>query len=51
MTGRHSLQNSVAKTTRGPHVKSRTLEIKPRVHTIKFYRNRLKFFETTQYDL
>jgi len=39
MTSRYSLQSSVAKTTRGPHVKSRTAEIKPRVHTIKFYQN------------
>ena len=50
MTGRYSLQSSVAKTTRGPYDKSLTPEIKSRVHTIKFYRNRLKFFETTQYD-
>ena len=43
MTGRYSVQSSVARPTRGPHVKSRTLEIKPRVHAIKFYRNWLKF--------
>ena len=36
MTGRYSLQSSVAKTTRGPHVKSRIPKIKHRTHTIKF---------------
>ena len=36
MTGSYSMQSSVARPTRGPHVKSRTLEIKPRVHTINF---------------
>ena len=35
----YSLQNSVARPTRGAHVKSWTLELKPRVHTIKLYRN------------
>ena len=39
MTGSYSVQNSVTRTTRGPHVKSRTFEIKPRIHTIKFYQN------------
>ena len=43
MTDSYTVQSSVAKTTRGPHVKSRTLEIKPRVHTIKFYWNWPKF--------
>ena len=44
MTGSYSVQSSVARTTRGLHIKSRTLKLKPRVHTIKFYRNWLKFF-------
>ena len=43
MTDSYSVQSSVAKPTRGPHVKSRILELKPRVHTIKFYRNWSKF--------
>jgi len=43
MTGSYFVQISVARTTCGPHMKSRTLELKPRVHTIKFYRNWLKF--------
>ena len=43
MTGSYSVQISVARITRGSHVKSRTLEIKHRVHTINFYRNWLKF--------
>jgi len=37
------LQNNVARTTRRTHFKSRILEIKSRVHIIKFYRNWLKF--------
>ena len=36
MIGIYSVQNSVAKTTCGLHVKSRTLKIKPHVHTINF---------------
>ena len=39
ITSSYSVQNSVARITRESHVKSRTLKIKPRVHTIKFYRN------------
>ena len=39
MIGSYSVQSSVARPTREPYVKSRTLELKPRVHTIKFYRN------------
>ena len=39
MTGSYSVQNSVIRPTHGPHVKSRTLEIKARIHTIKFYQN------------
>ena len=50
MTGSYSVQSIVARPTRGPHVKSRTLELKPRVHTIKFNRNGPKFFEMTQYN-
>ena len=42
-TDSYSVQSSVTRITRGSHVKSRTLEIKPCVHTIKFYRNRLEF--------
>ena len=34
MTDSYSVQSSVVKTTRGPYVKSRALEIKHRVHTI-----------------
>ena len=37
MIGSYSLQSSMARTTCGPHVKSRTLEIEPRIHIIKFY--------------
>ena len=37
MTGSYSMQSRLARTTRGPHVKSRTLEIKSHVHTIIFY--------------
>ena len=36
MIGSYSVQSSVTRLIRGPHVKSRTLKIKPRVHTIKF---------------
>ena len=43
MTSSYSVQSWVARTTRGPRVKSRTLEIKPRIHTIKFYQNWQKF--------
>ena len=43
MTGCYSVQSSVARPTRGPHVKSRTLKLKPRIHTIKFYPKWLKF--------
>ena len=50
MTGSYSVQNSVARPTRGPHIKSRTLELKPRIHTIKFNQNGPKFFEVTQYN-
>ena len=50
MTGSYSVQNSVARPTRGPHVKSRTLELKYRVHAIKFNRNGPNFFEMTQYN-
>ena len=39
MTSNYFVQSSVARITRGFYVKSRTLEIKPRIHTIKFYRN------------
>ena len=37
ITGSYSVQNWVGRTTCGPHVKSRALEIEPRVHIIKFY--------------
>ena len=50
MTGSYSVQSSVARPTRGSHVKSRILELKPRVHTVKFNRNGSKFFEMTQYN-
>jgi len=36
MTGSYSVQSSVARPTRGPHIKSRILKLKLRVHTIKF---------------
>ena len=45
MTDRYSVQSRVARPARGPHVKSRTLELKPCIHTIKFYRNLPKFVE------
>ena len=44
MTGSYSVQNSMARRTCGPHTKSWTPEIKPRVHTIDFYQNWLNFF-------
>jgi len=50
MTGSYSVQSNVAIPTRGPHVKSQTLELKPRVLTIKFNQNGPKFFEMTQYN-
>ena len=50
MTGSYSVQSSVARPTHGPHVKSWTLELKPRVPTIKFNQNGLKYFEMTQYN-
>ena len=50
MTDSYSVQNSVARPTCGPHDKSRTLELKSRVHTIKFNQNWPKFFEMTQYN-
>ena len=34
MISSYFVQSSVARIIYGPHVKSRTLEIKPRVHTI-----------------
>ena len=43
MIGSYSVQSSVARPTCGPHIKSRTLEIKPRVHTTKSYWNYLEF--------
>jgi len=43
MTSSYSVQSNVAIPTHGPHVKIRTLKIKSCVHTIKFYRNWLKF--------
>ena len=50
MTGSYSVQSSVARPTRGPHVKSRTLEIKPRVHTKFFVEIDWNLLEMTQYD-
>ena len=50
MTGSYSVQSSVARPTHGAHVKSRTLELKPRVPTIKFNQNGPKFFKMTQYN-
>ena len=50
MTGSYSVQSSVARPTHGAHVKSRTLELKPRVPTIKFNQNGPKIFEMTQYN-
>ena len=32
-----TVQSSVARTTRGPHNKSRILELKSHIHTVKFY--------------
>ena len=43
MTRSYYVQSSVTRIIRGSHVKNRTLEIEPRVYTIKFYRNSLKF--------
>jgi len=45
MTGCYSLQSSMAKTICEPMSRAG-----PRVHTIKFYQNCLKFVEMTQYD-
>jgi len=46
MTDSYSVQSSVTILTRGsPYVKTRTLKIKPSVHTIIFYGNCLKFIE------
>ena len=39
MTGSYSVQSSLTRTTRGPHIKSRTLKIKP-------LRNRFVWVET-----
>jgi len=50
MTGSYSVQSSVVRPTCGPYVKSQTLELKHRVHTIKFNRNGPNFFEMTQYN-
>ena len=50
MTDNYSMQSSAAKPTHEAHVKRRTLELKSRVHTIKFNRNGPKFFEMTQYN-
>ena len=50
MTGSYSVQSSVARPTRGPHVKSRILELKLHIHTIKFNRNGPNFFEMIQYN-
>ena len=50
MTDSYSVQNSVVRLTREPYVKSRTLELKPRVPTIKFNQNGPNFFEMTQYN-
>ena len=43
MTSNYFLQSSVVRSICGPHTKSRILEIKSHVHTIKLYRNLLKF--------
>ena len=43
MTSSYFVQSCVARIIRGSHVKSRTLEIKHRVYTIKIYQNWLKF--------
>ena len=50
MTGSYSMQSIVARPTHGPYVKSRTLKLKSRVHTIKFNRNGPNFFEMIQYN-
>ena len=50
MTASYFVQSNVAKPTRGSYVKSRTLELKSRVYTIKFNRNGPIFFEMTQYN-
>ena len=50
MTSSYFVQNSVARITRGSHVKSRILEIKPRVHTIIFFEIDRNLLEMTQYD-
>ena len=44
MTGSYYVQNGMARRICGPHTKSWTPEIKPRVHTIDFYQNWLNFF-------
>ena len=40
----------MGRTICGPHVKSRTLEIKPRVHTRKFIKIVWNLLQMTQYD-
>jgi len=47
MISSYSVQSTVTRIIRGPHVKRRTPEIKLHVDTIKFYRNLL---EMTQFD-
>ena len=43
MIGIYSVQSSVARPTRGAHVKSRTLELKSRVH-YKILSKLIEFF-------
>ena len=50
MIDSYSVQSSVARPTRGPHVKSRTLELKFCVHTIQFYQIDQNLLKMTQYD-
>jgi hypothetical protein len=43
MSVRYFVQIIIPRFTRGPHVESRTLKLKARVHTLKFQRFCLKF--------
>jgi hypothetical protein len=43
MAVRYFVQIIIPRSTRGPHIESRTLKLKTRVHTLKFQRICMKF--------
>jgi hypothetical protein len=43
MAARYFVQIIITRSTRGPHIESRTLKLKARVHTLKFQQICLKF--------